>query len=434
MSKHAPSTLRSLPLALAILLALGALAGCKEGDVEFDDGGFGLDGGEQAGSGGGVDSGAGGTGSSLDGGLLEPDAGGAAGSGGAGMAGGGGELDPNVVMLTDRLASATCAALSECVGDVDLLAELLGGRDCEQVTSGELRNGELSGLPAALDAERVLLDRSELDACADDLAALACDVRSRRWPASCELLLLGTVELGGQCAIDQECAGDAFCSLDDSCPGSCTALLAEDAACSNGDDDQCEDGLVCAAATDSCTALGANGDECGAGIPPCAPGLLCFDDGGGAQCTTVAVLYFRQLDETCLPGDGTCDPGVSACGDVELCEPGLVCESAASGGGLCRPPSDTNGSECKRAVPNQCPLEQVCDAEAPGEIGQCVDRPVAGEPCINRSPRCAPGHICVEDTCLELLDNGAHCDFSEECLSGICGEGGLCANPALYME
>ena len=288
-------------------------------------------------------------------------------------------------------------------------------------------------MPAAIGAGRIAFDASELDACAEDITALGCDVRSHRWPASCELMLLGTVGLDDACELDQECAGDAFCAVDATCPGTCTALLAADAACANGDDDQCQAGLVCAAATSSCTVLGDNADDCGAGLPACAPGLVCFDGGSGAQCTGVAVLYFHALDESCLPGDSACDPGVSACGDVELCEPGLVCESAASGG-VCRPATSARGGNCKRAVPNQCPLEQVCDAATPGETGKCVDRPSAGEPCIDRSPRCAPGHICVEGSCLELVDNGEGCRFDEECLGGTCGEGGVCIGPALCAD
>jgi hypothetical protein len=417
-----------LSLSTLFSIVLASSAGCEVGDVMFEDGGQ-VDGDvPAAGSGGGAGA-AGGPTPGMDGGL-DVDSG-AAGSSGAGTGGGAG-TDPDVAMLADELASATCSALRECVGGADLLADLLGGRDCAEVTAADLRNGELAGLPAASEAERILFDADELASCAADIAALGCDVRSRRLPASCELTLLGTVELAGECAIDQECAGDAFCALGDSCPGQCTAQLAEDAQCADGDDDQCTDGLVCAAATDTCAPLGENADDCGAGLPPCAPGLVCFDGGAGAACTTVAALYFRQLNETCLPGDGTCAAGVSACGDVELCEPGLVCESAESGG-VCKPPTGVRGGECKRAVPNQCRLEQVCDAAAPGQVGQCVDRPGSGEPCIARSPRCAPDHVCVEDTCLELLDNGEGCRFHEECRSRVCG-GGVCESSAICVE
>jgi hypothetical protein len=413
-----------------LTVALALLAGCTVGDGDFDDGGFeDIDGGPHAGSGG---SGAG-AGTGADAGTPDVDAGGAgSGSDAGGGAGSGGDPmpDPMIAMLADRLSSATCEALADCVGDEMLLAELIGGRDCEEITSGDLRNGELSAVPSAIEAGRIVYEASELEACAEDIAALGCDVRSQRWPASCELTLLGTVEAGGDCAIDQECAGDAFCAQEDACPGACTALLAEGAACTNGDDDQCEDGLVCVAATDRCTALGALGSPCGGSRAACAPGLVCFDGGSGPECVTVAALYFRAEDESCFPGDATCDAGVSVCGDVELCEPGLVCESAASGG-VCQPATTQRGGDCKRAVPNQCPLAQVCDASTPGETGTCVDRPSEGEPCIDRSPRCAPGHICVDDTCLALLDNGESCGVHEECLSGTCGDDALCMGPAV---
>jgi hypothetical protein len=187
------------------------------------------------------------------------------------------------------------------------------------------------------------------------------------------------------------------------------------------------------AATDRCTALGELGAPCGASRAACAPGLVCFEGDSGAECVAVAALYFRAQDESCFPGNALCEPGVSVCGDVELCEPGLVCESASSGG-VCRPPTTQRDGACKRAVPNQCPLEQVCDASTPGQTGSCVDRPIADEPCIDRSPRCGPGHICVSDLCVELVDNGLDCRFHAQCLSGLCGDDGLCTSPALCAD
>jgi hypothetical protein len=242
-------------------------------------------------------------------------------------------------------------------------------------------------------------------------------------------MVLGTVAIGDECAIDQDCAGDAYCATDGACPGACAEQLLEDEACTDSDDDQCEDGLICASATDTCVALSTSAQSCGAGMAACEPGTVCVDRGSGAQCTAVGVVYFRGLDEACSPGTGSCDPGVALCGDPELCEPGLVCESATSGG-VCRPTVEA-GAACKRAVPNQCPASQVCDAAAPGETGSCVDRPGAGQDCISRPPPCAAGHACVENVCRALQDEGEACSADGECWSGTCSASGSCEDPAI---
>jgi len=335
--------------------------------------------------------------------------------------------------LPDLLATATCSALADCVGHEALLTDLLGGHDCAEVNASVLRNADLASLGTSVEAGRVVFDAAEVAACTDDLAAAGCDARSRRWPASCELMLLGTVADGGDCALDQDCAGDAFCDSALACPGTCTALLPEDALCTNSDDDQCRDGLVCARATGTCVPLGTAADGCGSGMPPCKPGLVCADLGAGAQCTNLAVVYFRALDEACNPGAGNCDPGVVVCGaSAELCEPGLVCESVSSTStdGICRPRTETPGGDCKRAVPNQCPVAQLCDV-APGVAGSCTDRPHDGEPCLDRDPPCAPGHTCIDGTCYAQKDNAQVCVDDRQCYSGTCNANGVCEGPAV---
>jgi hypothetical protein len=83
---------------------------------------------------------------------------------------------------------------------------------------------------------------------------------------------------------------------------------------------------------------------------------------------------------------------------------------------------------CARAVPNQCPAHQYCDAE-PGEEGTCRDRPGDGEYCLDRSQACADQHACVDDVCVRIGGVGEPCGSDTECYSRDCGNDGTCAGP-----
>jgi hypothetical protein len=315
------------------------------------------------------------------------------------------------------LAEATCAALADCLG-ADLLTDGLSGRDCATLEENTLRAGDLAYLVSSVEAGLVAVDSSQLDTCLDDIENLGCDVRSHRLPASCELTFTGLVELGESCTIHEDCSGAAFCDkgMLATCPGTCVALQGEGASCLDSDDSQCEDGLVCPSSqTDratECGPLGLLDDACGvAGMPSCAPGFLCDDT--TSKCVTLESRYFVVEGEACTRPDS-------------LCQPGLVCESVASQSeGVCRATVES-GAACKRAEPSQCPYNQYCDAEDPGEEGACVDRPTDGEPClVERTPSCADAHTCLGGTCLALKGPGEACEGPSQCYGEIC-ENGTC--------
>lgn len=392
-------------LLLFVCCTATAIAGCnvKVGDV--DDGGF-----EDAATmrdadvAPGVDSGA-------DAAMSD------AGESDAGMSGDDAGTVAGIEAWPALRAQATCDALLDCIGDEDLLLDTLGGRDCATLNESLLRNGELGYLAESVASERVLYRSEEEQNCVDDIRALGCDVRTTRLPASCELLLIGTVELGASCTINEDCAGDAYCDKGSlaSCPGTCAGWQSEGMPCNGNDDEQCADGLVCF--RDSCEPLGALSDSCGTDLPRCLPGLVCVDEGSGEHCVSIDALYFRALGEDC---------------DVvtELCEPGLVCASVSGSIGECEE-RVAAGAECKRAQPNQCPAWQYCNAETAGEVGTCVDRPSDGEPCLSRAQACADEHVCVEGTCAALAQIGEQCTADLQCYSGACGEDELCAAPLM---
>jgi hypothetical protein len=392
------SGIGNLALLAHLALVVSGTAGCTVGDpddIDFGDGSADAarpdGGGKDAGPQPGPDD---------DGGSEPtPDAG-----GGTGV---------KLADLPRLLASATCDALEECIGSDELLADTLLGRDCYELNENLLLASPLRYLSASVAAGLVQFRPAEAEDCLADLRALSCDVRSSRWPASCELMLLGTVALGGECTINQDCSGDAFCDLGEleSCPGTCAALQSEGMPCNQNDDDQCEDGLVCFRG--ECAALGAVADDCGETLPRCEPGLVC----AGGECTNIPVLYFRKLDEVCERG-------------VELCEPGLVCESTMGMMGVCKN-TVAKDAACKRADPNQCPIDQYCDAASPGVAGTCRSYPVDGAACLMRDQQCADGHVCVANTCHELVQVGESCDQDAQCYTGACGDDGQCAGPLM---
>jgi hypothetical protein len=333
-----------------------------------------------------------------------------------------GEPSPSTPALWPALyATSLCAALERCYGHADLLTDALTGRDCVALNENTLRNGELQYLPDSVAAGRVLWRPEELADCMTDIENLGCDARSQRLPASCQLLIVGTVEVGEDCALDEECAGRAFCDRETpaTCPGTCAPLRPEGEDCNNNDDDQCENGLVCFRGTETCEPLGALGDTCGDGLPACKPGLLCRGQGQGEECVAFDTVYFRRVGEECMRGGA-------------LCAPGLVCESTSGNDGVCAQKVGEDES-CKRAIPNQCPVTQYCPATDPGETGTCTDYPGDGEPCIadGRTQTCADGTTCIAGTCRARVDVGEPCMAAGQCWSGACGGDGQCTAPPM---
>lgn len=335
--------------------------------------------------------------------------------------GGTGDKGVKLGDLPRLIAAATCEALTDCLGSAELLADTLGGRDCAELNENLLLSSPLRYLQASVDAGLILFRPEEAETCLSDLRALSCDSRSSRWPASCKLMLIGTVDTGESCTINQDCSGNAFCDLgaQATCPGTCVPLQTKGMPCSHNDNDQCEDGLVCFRG--KCEPLGKVGDDCDDTLPRCAPGLVCPDP-DGSKCAAIPTVYFRKLDESC-----ELSPTVG----IQLCEPGLVCESVSGTMGVCKH-TVAKGASCKRADPNQCPLDQYCDATGAGTTGTCKDRPADGEAClVNRSQSCADGHVCIDDTCHALGGVDADCIDAAQCYSGVCSDSGKCEGPLM---
>lgn len=398
--------------AIGVVMCFGVLVvGCDEGfEVGSFDGSLFPD--EDGGSADAGSDGSAAVGGSDAGGLGGSDAGGGGGSGAGGDSGTPSQ-GPAAEELAGLFAEAICDALLDCLG-ATLLADQLAGRDCVVQHQSRLEDGDLRDLAASIDAGFVEYHPEDVETCLDDLRALGCDVKGARLPTSCEAAVTGTVALDAECAINEDCEGDAFCDRGAAatCPGTCTEPRGSGMTCNLNDDAQCVDGLVCFGGT--CEALGSGGDACGSGLPGCMPGTECFDTGSGEECTVLADLYTELDGDACDIASGP------------LCQPPLVCESTSGTSGTCASIVGESQS-CRRSVPNQCPVSQYCDATDPGATGTCLDRPVDGEPCLNRRQQCADEHVCIDTTCRLIGVLGDGCEAASQCYSGACDASGQCA-------
>jgi hypothetical protein len=383
---------------------------CTEGEVDVDFDEF-----EDAGAidGSTVDSGGGEDSAVADAGTApEDDAGQEPDSGPTGL------LEPGD--MARIRAVGICAALEACQG-VELLSQSMGGQSCASRIGGVFANRNMVYFADAVEAGRVILRPEDVSSCMEDLAATGCDVKSSRWRQVCGAAVEGTVDVGGECAIDEECGDDSFCdrgSDGTTCPGECVSLKAETDSCTSSE--QCQEGLVCFGGT--CEVPLISGEDCSGAADLCRTGLICLD----GTCEPQESVYGADEDEPC-------DPFADELCRVDGDEP-LVCVEQESGSALCRTRVFSDGT-CRRSVPSQCPEDQYCDAE-PNQEGTCRDLPGLYEECRPESKerRCAPGLVCDTyqssgEACVYIKDNGGTCEGDASCYSGSCGDDLSCAAP-----
>lgn len=410
---------KSLLLGLFVIFSTAAIGCSKDDDAAGDAGG-----GSSAGtSGGGAN----------DGGSSQTDAGGGSagtgsatqdggtsGAGGSGGSGGSGTIDapPAIAELAEKIAGGICAALLDCVGPTKL-TNMVGGEDCTERVKVEFLNGEFAYLQGSIDADRVVVTPTSVDACVAGIEALGCDIETHSFPAACETALEGKVKLGDVCTIDTDCAGTAFCNTD-SCPSVCTALRGAGGSCNS--DDECGDDLVCIG---TCQAPQKDGGACaGTTGKVCALGWNCWN----GDSTTAGVCHTNA--ETLVVAEGkTCEPGST------LCKEGLSCVWDGAAAFHCEAKVGA-GEACRRGLPGQCPSDHYCATSNPKDVtqqGTCELLPGNGKECAYPGV-CAPGLVCVPDgttaVCRPIHDNGGACKIDAACRSGYCSST-ICEAPAV---
>jgi hypothetical protein len=283
----------------------------------------------------------------------------------------------------------------------------------------------------AVENGRIRYNGNLIEDCLQETTSRSCEALNERSSDTCDAALDGTVAIGDDCYMDEECEGAAFCEFSSACPGTCTALKGAGATCDRND--QCSSGLECSDATGLCVTPAGAGDRCEGGTePPCSAGLMCLgnDDAAGqpGNCRTISEVFNAQMGETCNPETGP------------LCASGLACVvegiDTTSGQPIwnCSSPV-ASGTVCQPGAPDPCPTDEFCSFAAMTLEGICRPKPVEGEACAmglgGAATLCAPNLRCDGGTCRERRSLGEPCTedavcYSESCVGGGCRDTGGC--------
>ncbi|HEY4157992.1 MAG TPA: hypothetical protein VGM29_07840, partial [Polyangiaceae bacterium] len=257
--------------------------------------------------------------------------------------------------------------------------------------------------------------------------AMPCSGFDNDLPDACRSAFQGTVDVGGDCTVAQECkpSGSRCDTSSGTCPGKCAARASAGVDCT-GDDD-CQLGLTCAKLTSKCNMPPALGEACGGGVDEaCASGLLCQGDDASTQtpgsCVDQAAAVVGAEGEACSVKTGP------------LCQPGLSCVIpmvTADVSGTCAK-TETSGADCSVGFPTECPVGQYCPLtlaqSVAGMTAKCTDLPVENMPC---GPDIAL-NVCGKDlvcdatkTCVSRRALGQTCTSDAVCISAHCS-GGAC--------
>jgi hypothetical protein len=316
-------------------------------------------------------------------------------------------------------AAALCDAYQDCAGE--LLQVFQPGEDCTALNTSRI-DDSFGPIQDAIDADRIVYDGTHLEACVNDIRGRSCAELMNRETPECEAALRGTVALGGECTLNEECVGSAFCKVEAACPGVCSELLAAGEDCTESN--QCASGLECAD-DQTCTAPAGPGDVCKGGEPDCSIGYLCAgaDDKANTSgnCCTYDEVFTVATGQPCSFFDG------------ELCQTNLVCEiqsfDAMAGIVAMCAPKKGSGQPCRLAIPDQCPTDEYCVIVPDTLEGTCTPRPGAGAPCgpsaldENAPIICVAGTACDGGTCRARAHLGQSCTTDTVCLSEHCNNG-----------
>ncbi|TDP71902.1 hypothetical protein DFR33_108116 [Bradymonas sediminis] len=261
--------------------------------------------------------------------------------------------------MPQAYSSAVCERIFSCCSAQEITEELNDAafsteEECLNTFGAQLEKS-LQGVQDAVAQGRSSYDSNRAGECISDMRAAACS--EGLWPGvnpappSCDLVFVGLVDMGGDCATTEECReGQCVGAERDETTGMaskmgvCSPLGGLDDPCDWKDD--CQDGYFCSYRYDpvtqesasSCQVIAEVGEEClqfG-----CVDGAYCDVDAFDSSASETCKAY-KTMGDTCAPGRGQCDPQTSYCpnsssGDSECtalksideaCESGLECES-----------------------------------------------------------------------------------------------------------
>ncbi len=303
-------------------------------------------------------------------------------------------------------AEATCEMLERCVGPGEKL--VLRAQTCLPQLEAAAEDRFLPVLERAVADGRVSYHPEHAFGC---LAALRNECRQSaisKLHLECTNAIEGLVELGGECAVDFECAGvDSYCDASASCPGVCTRRKDEGTPCVEAT--ECASGLLCPE-SGVCSPPVADGDPC-TDPSGCVFGSNCLPlPSGISECVAASDLFVLGDGEQCGESVGLlCAEGLSCVdmGVVDVCAPELP-----------------SGSPCGMAIPDRCPRDEYCVS------GACAPLPADGEACafVDSRFQCAEGDVCPVEggACMVYSRRGDACETSAQCSTLNCS-GGVCA-------
>lgn len=360
----------------------------------------------------------------------------------AGQAGSGGDSPSEVTSVDgffEQEAARLCERIFRCFepdDDFMSLRFLFETREtCEsEVARATAHSGGARDLRAQFAAGSLRLEPAAAQACLDSLSR--CGKSSGFAEAECDEVFEGNTQLGDGCWRDAECAGDAYCQVDQACPGQCRPRKAAGEACTRRAECAQQDGALVTCypnpnAISQCRqvslapAVGL-GASCTRStdldpIVPCTDELWCAPDApddpsGVGHCAKPIAGEGACSDrnDVCLIGfcdvaSGKCrkyellSQAGQACGDEQLlfCNPllGLKC-SDDDAGGVCLAQGDgSQGSECFSGdFQRGCSVGLYCSHTDGVPTGTCVEALPAGAPCTS-SASCESGQCSV--TCRE---------------------------------
>ncbi len=300
--------------------------------------------------------------------------------------------------LLRQSVEASCEAASACLGAAFDFA--FRGDDCASYLEPRVGGAVVDVLQHSLVEGRVNYHPEAAFGCLNALRTSCRGYGLTKQFLECVDAIEGTVELGGDCLTEFDCAGvESYCRYD-SCPGRCEPRGAVGDSCTIGE--ECGIDLHC---TDgACAEVVAEGEPCVEGTQACAYDSICVarPPGAGATCVKNAEFFAAGDGEACGPAAG------------EYCGDGLSCDVMSA---TCTPKA-TSGGACTNAFPDPCPTAEYCDSTTL----TCTALPLAGEVCamVDGVPRCGAGHQCDSGTCVRLLDVGETCTSSLECTTTLC--------------
>lgn len=216
---------------------------------------------------------------------------------------------------------------------------------------------------------------------------------------SCSEVVRGQIALGDACGLNEECAGEAFCT------GVCTTLLPEGGTgCRH--DGECAAGLACLSTV--CVSLPAVGFACAV-----REGRRCAL---GGRCEAGMCV-----DVSDTPGvlGGACGVGVAPCGAGLYCSESRCTSELRAGDACVNGLGGAGGVGCARGL--------WCTP-----MGQCAATLREGDACVPTSggaAACSSPLVCGQgNQCITPRDNGEACVTAVECASRNC-EAARCAAP-----